>query len=69
MDPNDPNVVYVGVAKSIDGGETWNFLEGGGVGLAMDPTNPNVLYAAGGDLEKSIDGGETWPLVEGHLRA
>lgn len=64
VDPTDPNVVYVGVFKSIDGGETWNFIEGGGNVLVMDPTNSNILYAAGGDLLKTIDAGATWSLVE-----
>ena len=45
MDPNDPNVVYVGGSKSIDGGVTWNFMEGGGGVLVMDPTNPNSSTA------------------------
>ena len=30
----------------------------------MDPTNPNILYGAGGDLLKTIDAGATWSLVE-----
>ena len=30
VDPRDPNVVYVGSFKSIDGGETWDFMGGGG---------------------------------------
>ena len=43
VDPRDPNVVYVGGFKSIDGGETWNFMEGGGdTALVMDPSNPDV---------------------------
>lgn len=70
-----------GVYKTTDGGETWqNTLEideWTGVGsLAIDPTNPNKLYAAawqrqrtiaalvdggpGSALYTSDDGGETW---------
>lgn len=70
-----------GVYRSRDGGRTWeNVLyvsdEAGAVDLAMDPTNPRILYAAtwqavrkpwtaisggpGSGLYKSTDGGETW---------
>ena len=70
-----------GVFKSTDGGATWRkvlFVDErtGAAELAMDPTNPRILYAAmwehgrrpwqiisggpGSGLYKSIDGGETW---------
>ena len=70
-----------GLYKTTDGGETWeNTLEideWTGVGsLTIDPTNPDILYAAawqrqrtiaalidtgpGSALYKSTDGGETW---------
>jgi photosystem II stability/assembly factor-like uncharacterized protein len=70
-----------GVYKSIDGGKTWErtlFIsdETGIAEIAIDPSNPNTLYAAahqrrrhewtyigGGpesNLYKSIDGGKTW---------
>ena len=70
-----------GVYKSIDGGKTWErtlFVsdETGISEIAIDPKNPNILYAAahqrrrqeytyvGGGPEsnfyKSIDGGKTW---------
>ena len=73
-----------GVYKSNDGGETWEnilFLNNstGCADLAMDPSNPKVLYASmwefrrtawsfnsGGDnsaLYKSIDGGENWNKI------
>jgi len=70
-----------GVYKTTDGGKTWRKVlfrsdSAGVTEMAMDPTNPNVLYAAiwqvyrtswmlssGGPqsgLWKSTDGGETW---------
>jgi len=73
-----------GVYKSIDGGKTWErtlFIsdETGISEIAIDPTNPEILYAAahqrrrqewtyiGGGPEsaiyKSIDGGKTWKEV------
>lgn len=73
-----------GVYKSTDGGETWNKIlyvdqTTGCSDLAMDPQNPNILYAAfwefrrtaysfnsGGNnsaLYKSTDGGKSWNKI------
>ncbi len=73
-----------GVFKSTDGGKTWRrvlFRDGntGAVDIAIDRTNPNVMYAAmweayrkeyqmssggpGSGLFKSTDGGETWKEI------
>ena len=73
-----------GVFRSDDGGQTWeNILfvsdEVGAVDLAMDPTNPRILYASfwrilrtpyslesggeGSGLYKSTDGGDSWTLI------
>ncbi len=61
VDPRDPNVIYVGGFKSIDGGESWNFMEGGGdIALVMDPSNPDVLYGVGGEILKTVDAGASW---------
>jgi photosystem II stability/assembly factor-like uncharacterized protein len=70
-----------GIYRTTDGGATWKqllFLDDstGAIDLAMDPSNPRILYAAfwkfqrvpwgmqqGGGrtgLYKSTDGGETW---------
>ena len=73
-----------GVYKSLDGGTTWERIlyinpGTGCADLAMDPTNPNVLYASmwefrrtawsfnsGGEnsaLYKSTDAGKTWNKI------
>jgi photosystem II stability/assembly factor-like uncharacterized protein len=75
--PNEERGVY----RSRDGGETWERIlfanaQAGAVDLAMDPTNPRVLYAStwrvirtpyslesggeGSGLWKSSDGGDNW---------
>ena len=70
-----------GVFKSVDGGKTWKKTLGGNewtgaTSMVIDPTNPDILYAAtwqrhrnvaaymgggpGSGLHRSTDGGETW---------
>jgi len=78
--PNEERGVY----RSTDGGTTWEKVlyvsdQAGAVDLAMDPTNPRILFAAvwqterkpwtlisggeGSGLWKSTDGGDTWTEV------
>lgn len=78
--PNDQRGVY----RSSDGGASWEQIlfvsnEVGAVDLAMDPTNPRILYASfwrilrtpfslesggeGSGLYKSVDGGNSWELL------
>lgn len=73
-----------GIFKSTDGGKTWKQTfargpEAGCVDLAIDPSNPDVMYAGfwqvirrpwsmesggkGSGLFKSTDGGETWKEI------
>jgi len=75
--PNEERGVY----RTTDGGETWEKVlfvsdQCGAVEIAMDPSNPRVLYAGtwevyrnpwelssggeGSGLYKSTDGGDTW---------
>ncbi len=70
-----------GVYRTLDGGQTWKLVlkksdQAGAVDLAMDPTNPRIIYAAfweisrkpwrmdsggpGSGLWKTTDGGDTW---------
>ncbi len=76
-----------GLYRTTDGGRTWRAVlqvdaETGVVDVAMDPSDPNVLYAAayqrrrtafgfhgggpGSGLYKSIDGGSTWRRLTGN---
>ncbi len=73
-----------GVYKSSDGGKTWKKIlfvndQTGAITLAMDPANPQVLYAttweayrrpwtfssggAGSGIFKTTDGGATWTNI------
>jgi photosystem II stability/assembly factor-like uncharacterized protein len=75
-----------GLYKTTDGGKTWRLVKfisdkAGFVDVAMDPANPDVLWAAswerirgpyflrsggpGSALWKSTDGGEAWTQVKG----
>ncbi len=77
-----------GLYKSTDGGNTWSRIlyineDTGVVDVAMDPSNPDVLYAAtyqrrrtpfgfhgggpGSALYKSDNGGSTWTLLTNGL--
>src|SRR5690606_5551571 len=79
-----------GVFKTTDGGKTWKktlFVDEdtGFCDLAIDPQNPDVLFAAGyecrrrawhfyaggdgGGIWRSQDGGETWTKLRGGLPA
>lgn len=79
--PNEERGIY----KTTDGGETWEKIkfvsnEVGAVDLAMDPTNPRVLYASfwrvkrtpyslesggeGSSIWKTTDGGKTWDQID-----
>lgn len=67
-----PNTVYAKldetVYKSTDNGSTWTSLGNHGGEtyqywcnyVAVDPTDPNIVFAAGINLEKSTNGGTTW---------
>ncbi len=75
-----------GVYRTLDGGRNWERVlfandSTGAIDLAMDPRNPDVLYAAtwerdrrawnfkesgpASGIYKTADGGQTWNLVSG----
>ena len=80
VDPVDPNTWYVGapaggIWKSTDAGNSWtnlfdDFPQIGVSGIAIDPTDTNIIYIATGDDDaadsysvgvfKSLDGGASW---------
>ncbi|MCS6928499.1 MAG: hypothetical protein NZM43_03285 [Saprospiraceae bacterium] len=78
-DPNIPAYVFNGhgIYRSTDGGESWHYLGLGEEGIIskiqIDPTNPDVMYAAvmgnpyvrtnKRGVYKSTDGGKTWTQV------
>ncbi len=71
VDPNNPEVVYVGGVnpqKSIDGAKTFNGLQNMGHvdnhAIWIDPLNSqHVMYGNDGGLDVSWDGGATWESV------
>jgi hypothetical protein len=75
VDPTSSQIVHVaGWARSTDGGATWSPVSGlsaGAWGMAVDPTNPQVVYAGtsvfSGSMYKSTDGGLTYVQANGNL--
>ena len=77
INPLDPNAIYATTAnsfiyKSSNGGNNWIPVSPGLPGpyvccfdnLAINPTNPNIIYAGGGGVYKSNDGGTNWTLAQ-----
>lgn len=60
-----------GILESMDGGESWAYLKLQAekiYGLALDPQNPNTIYASGvwqkrGKIWKSTNKGENWEEI------
>lgn len=76
--PGDPNTMYVGtyaggIIKSLDGGRNWFEISGlrhdgdvlaNSYGTALDPTDPDTMYATSiGGVFKTTNGGETWKFI------
>ena len=72
VNSHDSSTVYAGTAddnetgsglwKSVDGGATWTNLGSGDItGLALDPRDPNTVYAGWNCcVYKTTDGGQSW---------
>lgn len=68
--PNDPNILYIatpiaGVHKSVDRGKTWKAIGDSfpipfTSAVAVDPTNPNIVYAGLGDHDYGLDQSGWW---------
>jgi photosystem II stability/assembly factor-like uncharacterized protein len=81
VDPTDAQTVYAGtyfdrgLFKTTDGGSTWVPIDEGLPrpyryfdAMAIDPVNPQVVYAAGRvGVFKSSDGGASWSQLTGGL--
>jgi photosystem II stability/assembly factor-like uncharacterized protein len=84
--PYGPNTER-GIFRTTDGGKTWEKVlykdeNTGGIDVAFDPHNPNILFAAlwqarrtswslasggpGSGIYRSSDGGTTWKRLEEH---
>lgn len=82
---SNPETVYLvsdtsQVWKSTDGGSSWKmkhkgFFSNGGIAIAVDPVNEDIVFAAGSahrlahsshadGIYRSTDGGENWELVK-----
>ena len=65
----DGSVWRKSVSKSTDAGGTWirydlAMSNGSCEGLAVDPTDPNIVYAAGyPGFHRTTDGGNTWEQI------
>ncbi len=76
-----------GIFRTTDGGKSWTKVlykdeNTGGIDIAFDPSNPNILFAGlwqarrsawgmdsggpGSGLYRSSDGGTTWKRLDGH---
>jgi photosystem II stability/assembly factor-like uncharacterized protein len=78
VDPTDAMTAYasgeMSVYRTADGGRSWQVLSlpDGAAWVkewAVDPSDPSVVYAAGGGLFKSTDGGRTWTAADQGLPA
>jgi len=72
MDQTNPSIIYGGyndVAKSIDGGQTWDIKGADGrSALAMGISNPNRIYAAfENTIWRSDNGADTWNDISAGL--
>lgn len=69
IDPHNPSILYkatfIGVAKSKDGGKTWEntgWIIRSATSLIVDPSDPDTIYVGteGNGVWRSVDGGVYW---------
>ena len=72
--PTDPSIIYAthprGVLRSLDAGVTWTEHNQECGAMAIDPQDPDLLYASthGDDLVyRSTNGGDTWAVKNAGL--
>jgi photosystem II stability/assembly factor-like uncharacterized protein len=64
FNPINPEIMYVGSNKSLDGGKSWKHLTGFGT-IVYNPKNPNKIFSAayGKQILVSNDAGISWTLL------
>jgi photosystem II stability/assembly factor-like uncharacterized protein len=73
IDPQTPSIVYagtdIGVLKSIDSGNTWNWINNGlgksyTISLLIDPSEPSIIYAGTRNgVFRTQTGGTIWNYI------
>ncbi|HEY6321470.1 MAG TPA: hypothetical protein VJA16_07930 [Thermoanaerobaculia bacterium] len=78
IDPEHPSTIYVavtgfgdanGIAKSVDGGATWQIVNVQALSILIDPAVTSTLYATvstfarGCDTYRSVDSGANWSCL------
>ncbi len=81
VDYTNSNIVYAEIQrgthyKSTNAGSSWSTIQSGITGygewvtpVAMDPTNPSVLYTSTTQVYKTTNGGVTWSAISPSLSA
>ena len=71
ISPADRGVIYAGnsggLIKSVDDGLEFVPIFVAASSLAIDPSQPNIVYAATGSevaIQKSVDGGDSWDTID-----
>ena len=74
VSPTNSNTIYAagtgGLSRSVDSGQSWTALMDLAPNysteiddIAIDPSNPDIVYAAHRVLERSVDGGASWQVI------
>jgi photosystem II stability/assembly factor-like uncharacterized protein len=73
VSPTPPESIFAGTDGglfiSTDSGSRWDSttLTGSITSLAIDPINPNIIFAGSGGIRRSIDGGSNWSSLTSGL--